>query len=271
MPTIEQNKAYLEDSSRFPKQQASPLLQPRFQYSHEEYNRIIEYLDQLYQRTGQAVTQVDSVLDPQSQNPIRNQAVSEAIDALQADILHRQVAVFQSILPSGTLIQQSAAAESTPADIYFFTDAATFGFVPSASTGVSAAQPSLAASPQYYANWPNRAIYTDADLHPYASKLYFCIQQRKLYVWDGTTLQPVGGTEIQVDDTLSPTSTNPVQNKAVTAELTRLQDQLDSIENPTERHFEVDEDGCLIQIKSGADDGTSFEIDADGNFIQIIN
>lgn len=219
MPTIEQNKAYLEDPSRFPKQQASPLLQPRFQYSHEEYNRIIEYLDQLYQRTGQAVTHVDSVLDPQSQNPIRNQAVSEAIDALQADILHRQVAFFQSILPSGTLIQQSATAESTPTDVYFFADAASFGFVPSASTGVSVAQPSLAASPQYYANWPNRAIYTTADLHPYASKLYFCIQQRKLYVWDGTNMQPIGGSDIHVDDELSPTSINPVQNKVVTQAL----------------------------------------------------
>lgn len=203
MPTIEQNKAYLEDSSRFPKQQANPLLQPRFQHSHEEYNRIIEYLAQLYQRTGQAVTQVDSVLDPQSQNPIRNQAVAEAIDALQADILHRQVAFFQSILPSGTLIQQSSTAESTPADVYFFTDAATFGFVPSASPGVSVAQPSLAVSPQYYVNWANRAIYTDADQHPSAAKLYFCIQQRKLYVWDGTNMQPVGGDKIlsfQIDN-----------------------------------------------------------------------
>lgn len=266
MPTIEQNKAYLEDSSRFPKQQASPLLQPRFQHSAEEYNRIIEYLDQLYQRTGQAVTQVDSVLDPQSQNPIRNQAVAEAIDALQADILHRQVAFFQSILPTGTLIQQSAIAESTPADVYFFTDAATFGFVPSASTGVSAAQP------QYYTNWPNRAIYADDQFHPYASKLYFCIDNRKLYCWDGTTLQPVGGSDIHVDDELSPTSINPVQNKAVTAELTRLQDQLDSIETPAIRHFEIDvQSGHLFLTEAGGDDHCSFQIDNYGHLVMTIN
>ena len=262
MPTIDDNKTYLTDASRYPKLTSTPVTLPRYQHTAEEYNRIIEYLDQLYQRTGQAVTQVDSVLDPQSQNPIRNQAVAEAIDALQADILHRQVAFFQSILPSGTLIQQSAAAESTPADVYFFADAASFGFVPSASSGVSVAQP------QYYANWPNRAIYADADLHPYASKLYFCIQQRKLYVWDGTTLQPVGGSDIHVDDELSPTSTNPVQNNAVTAELNRLQDQIDSIETPAIRHFEIDvQSGHLFLTEAGGDDPCSFQIDNYGHLL----
>lgn len=154
-----------------------------------------------------------AIADERLERMLADTLLQTDIQSLATQLKECQVAFFQSILPSGTLIQQSATAESTPADVYFFTDAATFGFVPSASTGVSVAQP------QYCSNWPNRAIYTTADLHPYASKLYFCIQQRKLYVWDGTTLQPVGGTEIQVDDTLSPTSTNPVQNKVVTQAL----------------------------------------------------
>ena len=219
MPTIDDNKTYLTDASRYPKLTSTPVTLPRYQHTADEYNRIIEMLVQLTQRQNEALYDIDSLLDPESQNPVQNRAVTEAIGSLKADLLRRQVAVFQSILPSGTLIQQSATAESTPADVYFFTDAATFGFVPSASTGVSVAQPSLAASPQYYANWPNRAIYADDQFHPYADKLYFCIQQRKLYVWDGTDMQPVGGSDIHVDDELSPTSINPVQNKVVTQAL----------------------------------------------------
>lgn len=154
-----------------------------------------------------------AITDERLERMLADSLLQTDIQSLATQLKECQVAFFQSILPSGTLIQQSAAAESTPADVYFFTDAATFGFVPSASTGVSAAQP------QYYANWPNRAIYADDQFHPYASKLYFCIQQRKLYVWDGTDMQPVGGSDIHVDDELSTTSTNPVQNKVVTQAL----------------------------------------------------
>lgn len=154
-----------------------------------------------------------AIADERLERMLADTLLQTDIQSLATQLKECQVAFFHSILPSGTLIQQSATAESTPADVYFFTDAATFGFVPSASTGVSVAQP------QYYSNWPNRAIYTTADLHPYASKLYFCIQQRKLYVWDGTDMQPVGGSDIHVDDELSTTSINPVQNKVVTQAL----------------------------------------------------
>lgn len=77
---------------------------------------------------------------------------------------------------------------------------------------------------------------------------------------------------IKPDSALSTTSENAVQNKAVTAELNRLQEEIDSIEIPTMREFDIDDEtGCLMLTEVGRDDRTSFEIDEYGNFNVIVD
>ena len=78
--------------------------------------------------------------------------------------------------------------------------------------------------------------------------------------------------EIDIDSETSETSENALQNKVVTAELNRLQQEIDSIETPTMRDFVIESDtGCLMLTEVGRDDGTGFEIDEDGNFNVVID
>ena len=106
MPTINENQQYLTDASRFPKLSSVPVSLPRYQHSSEEYNRIVEYLGQLYERSRQALTTVDSVLDPDSANPISSAAVAEAIarlSVLQSKTytgIYGEIFYFMSVRPS---------------------------------------------------------------------------------------------------------------------------------------------------------------------------
>lgn len=265
MATIQDNKAYLEDSSRFPKLQLSPLLQPRYQHTHEEYNRIIEYLGQLYQKSQQAIYTIDLTFDEESSNPIANSVVATETQNLNDKISRFKVVFFYSIEAIGSDRQQSSSAESTSDEVFWFENVATFGFVPGGLIVVGGATP-------YYSNWKNRSDYITAQFEPYTEKLYYCVEEQKLYVWDGTELVSVSGDDIQVDSTLSTTSTNPVENQAITNEINSLRTQIESIEVPTTRDFEIDfSTGNLMLTQAGREDETSFEIDNNGNFNVILS
>lgn len=264
MATIQENKAYLEDSSRFPKLTSVVVTLPRYQHTSEEYNRIIEYLSQLYSLTQSSVQNVDATFDEMSTNPLQNAIITQRLNSDDERFVRKQVSFFKDIFDSGTDRMSSSAVASTVDEVFFFSNASTFGYVPSGGI-----MPSV---PQYYSNWKNRNEYTDDTKAPYREKLYFCTTNKKLYVWSNNTLVSVSGDEIQVDSELSDTSTNPVENKAITNEINSLRTQIESIEVPTTRNFEIDfTTGCLVLTQAGRDDGVSFEIDNNGNFNVILS
>lgn len=78
------------------------------------------------------------------------------------------------------------------------------------------------------------------------------------------------GTQ-EADTALSTTSENAVQNKVITEELNRLQEEIDGIETPTMREFEIDDvTGHLMLTEVGRADSTSFELDENGHFNVIV-
>lgn len=265
MATIQENKAYLEDSSRFPKLTSIVVTLPRYQHTSEEYNRIIEYLGQLYQKSQQAIYTIDLVFDRESSNPIANSVVATETQSLNDKISRFKVAFFYSIEASGSDMQQSSSAESTSDEVFWFENVATFGFVPGGLIVAGGSTP-------YYSNWKNRADYTTDQFEPFADKLYYCISEHKLYVLENDTLVSIGGDNIQVDSTLSTTSTNPVENQAITNEINSLRTQIESIKVPTTRSFEIDfSTGNLMLTQAGRLDETSFELVNNGNFNVILS
>lgn len=208
MSTISENKEFLENSTRFPKLTSVEIpLPPNYKQTSEEYNKIIEYLGQLYERSENAVYDVDTVLDPISQNPISNEAVAEALEGQEAEHKKVKVSFFRAIMTSGTARTSSSTAESTPDEVYFFSNNKEFGLV----------QGLITPSTQYFNNWVNRDEYSDGT-YPYAEKIYYCIEERKLYVWENNDLVCIGGGG-EVDSELSTTSQNAVQNRVVTTAL----------------------------------------------------
>ena len=229
--TIEQNKAYLEDSSRFPKLQSSPLLQPRYQHTHEEYNRIIEYLSQLYQKSQQAVYTVDLAFDGESFNPIANNAVATAVQDINTKISRFKVVFFYSIEASGSDRQQSSSAESTSAD-----------------------------------------------------KIYYCLSEQKLYVWDGETIAAIGGSagksayQIALDNGFVGTEQQWLLSlkgeTGATGATGAKGDKGDKGDKGSHvlMNFEIDDtNGCLMLTEADEDESMDFEIDANGNFNIILN
>ena len=211
MATIQENKAYIEDSSRFPKLQSVELVQPRYQFTNEEYNRIVEYLGQLYTLSQSAVTSVDASLDVVSTKPVENRVVAAAIARLTSTANRIKISFFKKIEQSGTVRQTSSPLSSEPEEVYFFEDAGTFGFKPSSGEGI--------VTTQYYNNWQNRDEYTDENLEPYTAKVYYCIDNKTLYIYEDGELIGIGGGNSNVDSALSTSSVNPVQNKVVTTAL----------------------------------------------------
>ena len=53
---------------------------------------------------------------------------------------------------------------------------------------------------------------------------YICVNEQGTYIWQNITTQP--DFHITVDDALSPTSENPVQNKVITHEISRIDDDI---------------------------------------------
>ena len=101
------------------------------------------------------------------------------------DVLRRnKVSFFYSIEASGTDMQQSSTGESSSEEVFFFENTGTFGYVPGGliTSGV-----------QYYSNWANHDEYTEDDFLPIEGKLYYCISNRKLYTWNGSSLVAVIG------------------------------------------------------------------------------
>jgi len=190
MSTIIENKEYLENSSRYPKLTSVVVPLPdNYKQTSEEYNKIIEYLGQLYERSENAVYNVDTVLDPTSQNPISNEAAAEALDGQREELKKVKVSFFRAIKTSGMVKTSSSTATSTPDEVYFFSNNNEFGYVQGVVTPLS----------QYYNNWVNRDEYSDGET-PYEEKLYFCIEEWKLYVWENDGLVPIGGdSNIEVD------------------------------------------------------------------------
>lgn len=192
MATIQENKAYIEDSSRFPKLQSVELVQPRYQFTNEEYNRIVEYLGQLYTLSQSAVTSVDASLDVASTKPLENRVVAAAIARLTSTANRIKISFFKGIEQSGTVRQTSSPLSSEPEEVSFYEDAGTFGFKPSSGEGI--------VTTQYYNNWQNRDEYTDENLEPYTAKVYYCIDDKTLYVFDDGELVRIGGdSNIEVD------------------------------------------------------------------------
>lgn len=264
MATILENKTYLEDSSRFPKLTSVEVTLPRYQHTSEEYNRIIEYLSQLYELTQSSIRSVDAIFNESSTNPLQNGVITQRLDNNDERFVRKQVSFFKSILASGTDKMSTSVVTSTSDEVFFFTNNSTFGYVPN-SGGITPI------TPQYYSNWANRDEYTHLDTTPYVEKLYYCISDRKLYVWQDNALIPVGGADIQVDSTLSTTSTNPVENQAITNELNSLRSQIEDIEVPTTRSFYIDQEtGELTLTQAGHNDETSFELDNYGYFNMIL-
>lgn len=275
--TIEQNKAYLEDSSRFPKLQSSPLLQPRYQHTHEEYNRIIEYLSQLYQKSQQAVYTVDLAFNGESFNPIANNAVATAVQDINTKISRFKVVFFHSIEASGSDRQQSSSAQSTSDEVFWFENTATFGFVPGGLIVVGGAT-------QYYSNWENREEYTNAQFQPYADKIYYCVSEQKLYVWDGETIVAIGGSagksayQIALDNGFVGTEQQWLLSlkgeTGATGATGAKGDKGDKGDKGSHvlMNFEIDgTNGCLMLTEADEDESMDFEIDANGNFNIILN
>lgn len=63
-----------------------------------------------------------------------------------------------------------------------------------------------------------------APTSPKVGQYYYNSASKKAFQWDGSAWKPLGGAEIVVDDALSSTSTNPVQNKAVSTGLVKSLD-----------------------------------------------
>lgn len=211
MATIQENKAYIEDSSRFPKLQSVELVQPRYQFTNEEYNRIVEYLGQLYTLSQSAVTSVDASLDVASTKPLENRVVAAAIARLTSTANRIKISFFKGIEQSGTVRQTSSPLSSEPEEVSFYEDAGTFGFKPSSGEGI--------VTTQYYNNWQNRDEYTDENLEPYTAKVYYCIDNKTLYIYEDGELIGIGGGNSNVDNALSTSSENPVQNKVIAGAL----------------------------------------------------
>lgn len=191
-----------------------------------------------------------------------NEEAYERIDQLEQTLNETRVVFFADFLDNGTELQTSSPNVADSSNVYFFSNTGQFGYaslvVPSGTS--------------YYSNFSNRILWADDTLSPYADKLYVCKSNRRIYAYIGGELVVVGGQELTIDAALSTTSENAVQNKAITAELNRLQDEIDSIETPTMREFDIDDEtGCLMLTEVGRDDGTSFEIDEYGNFNVVVN
>lgn len=182
---------------------------------------------------------------------------SEINEKLAQMIYSGSIVFFKDILDNGTARQDSSATAAESSNVYYFSNTEQFGFASFTSpSGTS-----------YYVNFANRYLWTNDGLEPYQEKLYICLSNRRIYAYIGGELVVVGGEDIVIDDELSTTSENPVQNKVISEELNRLQDEIDSIEIPTMRDFEIDDStGCLMLTEVGRDDGIGFEIDENGYF-----
>jgi len=60
-------------------------------------------------------------------------------------------------------------------------------------------------------------LRTEAPAHPVDGDAY--VSEGKLYIYQGGAWAEIGGDDVEVDDEISSTSTNPVQNKVIAAAL----------------------------------------------------
>lgn len=135
------------------------------------------------------------------------------IEQLEQTLNETRVVFFADFLTNGTELQTSSPSVADSSNVYFFSNTGHFGYaslvVPSGTS--------------YYSNFSNRTLWADDTLSPYADKLYVCKSNRRIYAYIGGELVVVGGQELTIDDELSTTSTNPVQNAVIAAAIQELQ------------------------------------------------
>lgn len=94
---------------------------------------------------------------------------------------------------------------------------------------------------------PDDYVYTEPE-----KKRYELLEERIKEIEENGA----SGGNIVVDEALSETSTNPVQNKVVTKEMNRLSEEIDDLKNGASGNY-VDEEGYLVL-------GSATTIDTDG-------
>lgn len=122
---------------------------------------------------------------------------------IQNELLHvlkqSAIAEFDGIVDTAT-IRNVSTTEPVTKVIY----------VTSSKIFAASTQTTVFQTPVLYNNWPNRDLYMNDQLIPYTNKIY--VYNGVSYIWDGDSLNPVGGEIIPETPAISTENQVPLDN-----------------------------------------------------------